>query len=86
MKVMMENKINDTARGATYGAWIAIETDTFQIPITIKEIEMKKKWRKKSIEPRKVASNVDTRERNPNSANTTIEIKWLYSRRRLRNI
>ena len=47
MKVMMENKINDTARGATYGAGIAIETDTFQIPTTIKGIEMKKKMEKK---------------------------------------
>ena len=43
----MENKINDTARGATYGAGIAIETDTFQIPTTIKGIEMKKKMEKK---------------------------------------
>ena len=33
----------DDARGATYGAGVAIETYTFQIPPFIKEIEAKKK-------------------------------------------
>ena len=39
---MMEKQIIDEARGATYRAWAAIESDPFQIPAIIKEIERKK--------------------------------------------
>ena len=39
---MAKQRIDD-ARGATYGAGVAIESDTFQIPPLIKEIEAKKK-------------------------------------------
>ena len=39
----MVKQRKDAARGATYGAGVAIETYTFQIPPFIKEIEAKKK-------------------------------------------
>ena len=39
----MAKKRIDEKRGATYGAGVAIESDTFQIPPLIKEIEAKKK-------------------------------------------
>ena len=38
MKKMMEKQKIDAARCVTYGAGIAIETDTFQIPTVIKEM------------------------------------------------
>ena len=38
----MEKQKIDKARGASYGARVAIESDTFQIPAAIKEIESKK--------------------------------------------
>ena len=43
-------------------------------------------WIKKSTVPGKDPSNADTIKRNPNSTNTTVKIKWLYSLRRCRNI
>ena len=84
-KEMMESPKNDAVRGITYEARIAIETDIFQIPTTIKEIERKTIWRRKLTIPGKVDSNADTRLRNPNSANTTVKMKYFYSRRRWRN-
>ena len=41
-EIMVKQRIDD-ARGATYGAGVAIEKYTFQIPPFIKEIEAKKK-------------------------------------------
>ena len=43
IKELMEEQKIDEARGATYGAAVAIESDTFQISAAIKEIETKKK-------------------------------------------
>ena len=42
IKELMEKQKIDKARGASYGARVAIESDTFQIPAAIKEIESKK--------------------------------------------
>ena len=43
MKELMAKQRIDERRGATYGAGVAIESDTFQIPPLIKETEAKKK-------------------------------------------
>ena len=43
MKEQMAKQRIDEKRGATYGAGVAIESDTFQIPPLIKETEAKKK-------------------------------------------
>ena len=43
MKELIAKQRIVNTRGATYGAGIAIETNTFQIPLFIKEIEAKKK-------------------------------------------
>lgn len=38
----MEKQKQDEQRGATHGARVEIETDTFQIPTNIKELEREK--------------------------------------------
>ena len=43
IKELMEKQKIDKARGASYGARVAIESYTFQISAAIKEIETKKK-------------------------------------------
>ena len=51
IKELMEKQKKDEKRGATYGAGVAIESDTFQIPAAIKAVEKKKKLELNSLCP-----------------------------------
>ena len=78
---MAKQRIDD-ARGATYGAGVVIESDTFQIPPLIKEIEAKKKIELKIDCPWPGCYKRVTRQIDPNSAKNGVKLMMIHSPRR----